>query len=288
MSPDYEKINTTILELESLELKFNNTLGLYKQAYANYIGSLRSPVGDNFNIKPDNIYKETVTQPQLDSNTAATVTECKTFCVANSLCKGATFTTTPGSVNSCIIYKGDGLLQEFTDKSIKKYAIIPAQTEYLNTIQILNGQLISLNQQINDKASSIVPETDRENIKKQEKAVILSDRYSNLVQERRNIDELIQSNIDVNAQYQDTSIIVEQSDSMYMFWIIAAIFTLLLTVKMILFPQINIGPIYFFIAIFIVLLIITTTRLNSSFGFTMGCLILAAIILFAIGMLPSK
>ena len=283
-STEETTVNNGVLDLDVLEQDFNQKLILYKQAYADYIGSLRSTTND-FIIKSDSIIIPSSTLLGTSVTTATSIAECKALCSSNALCKGANFTNTP----SCQLYStalGTSDVDINTDSSHKYTAIISSKSEYLNKIKLLNDQLIALNTQINTKVNAILPDANTINTRKISKAEILDRKYKLLLTEQRHIDDLIKKNIDINKEFQDSSIIVDQSDSWYMVWLLVAIFAILLAVKMLAFPEITISLKHVFLYIIGCIFIIATMHLNNSVSFMIFGIIVIFLLLLQFKMLP--
>ena len=288
-------VNAGILSIEKLELQFGNTLVLYKQAYVDYIGSIKTPPAEPYLIQPNSVYvsyDQTLTQaptPLAVNNTSTSADLCKAVCAANTACKGALYNSAPGvGEHNCAIYNTPGLIRQITSPVGKFSAIIKKQQNYLNNIILYNAQLVQLNQQINDAVTTIGPNINAISTTKGSKKVVLSDNYTDLLDEKTQIDNLIKDNINVDNSYQDTSIIVEQSNSMYTMWIIITIAVILFTIKLVVFPEINISAKYIFIYILGVLLILLTSHLDYPGAFMLWCIIILGIIFTKIGILPLK
>jgi len=288
---DEDIVNTGIINIESLELQFKNTLVLYKQAYLDYIGSIKTPPSEPYLIQPNSVYvsyDQTSTQiptPYTVNNTSTSAELCKAVCAANSQCTGALYNSAPDvGEKKCAIYNTNGLIRPTTNSSGKFSAIIKKQQHYLNNIMLYNAQLIRLNQQINDAVTTIGPNISTITTTKGIKQQLLSTNYNNLLDEKTQIDNLIKENINTDKEYQDTSIIAEQSNSMYTIWLIITIAVILFTINLVVFPGINISSRYFFIYILGVILLLLTYHLNYSSAFMLWCIIIVGIIFTKFGM----
>jgi hypothetical protein len=292
---DEDIVNAGIINIESLELQFKNTLVLYKQAYLDYIGSINTPPTDPYLIQPNSIYvsyDQTLSQaptPLSINNTSTSAELCKAVCAGNNQCKGALYNSSPGvGENNCAIYNTPGLIRKITSPVGKFSAIIKKQQNYLNNILLYNAQLIQLNQQINDAVTTIGPSIQTITTKDGSKKTELSTNYTKLLGEKTQIDKLIKDNINVDNKYHDTSIIVEQSNSIYMMWVIITIAVILFTIKLVVFPEINFSLKYIFIYILGVLIILLTYHLNYPGAFMLWCIIILGIIFTIFGILPVK
>ena len=249
-------VNAGILSIDALELQFGNTLVLYKQAYLDYIGSIKTPPTEPYLIQPNSVYvsyEETLTQsptPLAVNNIITSAESCKAVCAGNSACKGALYNSSPGTgENKCAIYNTPGLIRKITSPVGKFSAIIKKQQDYLNNILLYNAQLTQLNQQINDVVTTIGPNIQTISTNEGLKKIVLSTNYDGLLAEKTQIDILIKDNINADNESLDTSIIVEQSNNTYIMWVIITIAVILFTIKLVVFPEINISSKYIFINI---------------------------------------
>ena len=293
MGGDESIVNTGIISIEALELQFGNTLVLYKQAYLDYIGSIKTPPTEPYLIQPNSVYvsyEETLTQaptPLVVNNISTSAEQCKAVCASNTACKGALYNSAPGAgENKCAIYNTPGLIRKITSPVGKFSAIIKKQQDYLNNILLYNAQLTQLNQQINEAATTFGPNIQTISTNEGLKKIVLSTNYDGLLAEKTKIDNLIKDNINADNESLDTSIIVEQSNSVYILWVIITIAVILFTIKIVVFPEINISSKYIFFYILGVLLILLTSHLNYPGAFMLWFIIILGIIFTNFGILP--
>ena len=286
-------VKAGILRIDALELQFGNTLVLYKQAYLDYIGSIKTPPTEPYLIQPNSVYvsyEQTLTQaptPLAVNNISTSAEQCKAVCASNSACKGALYNSSPGAgENKCAIYNTPGLIRKITSPVGKFSAIIKKQQDYLNNILLYNAQLTQLNQQINDVVTTIGPNIQTISTNEGLKKIVLSTNYDGLLAEKTQIDILIKDNINADNESLDTSIIVEQSNNTYIMWVIITIAVILFTIKLVVFPEINISSKYIFNYILGVLLILLTYHLNYPGAFMLCGIIILGIIFTKFGILP--
>jgi len=283
-----KNIDSSALQLDSLELQFKNTLVMYKQAYLDYIGSIKTPSSEPYLIQPNYIYvayaQSNQTPTPIAVNNTNTSTElCKAMCAANSQCKGAVYNNAPAvGENKCSIYGVPGWIQQITGPKGQISSIILKRDHYLNKIVFYNESLIKLNRQINDIITNIIPDVNSVNSTKTISMKTLQLRNNSLIQERTQLDNLIKQNIDINREYVDTSILVEQIDLMYMFWVIIAFSVILITIKMVAFPETKFVAKYIYLYIIGIIVIILTKQLNFSIAFMLWCIIIIIIIIISI------
>lgn len=116
-------------------------------------------------------------------SSATKLQDCIAACSSSNTCTGATFVS-----NKCILRTGDSPIVPSTENS---YAIIPKGKQLLLNMENINQQLVSVNQQLLNKIKSSEPFYNEKNIENKEKTQELLQNYEQLLEERRNIAEII-------------------------------------------------------------------------------------------------
>jgi hypothetical protein len=208
--------SSEILKLQILENEFNLVMKQYEEANLNYISSLQSQGSLNDANKFVSLNGRTfwgtagLKEGNVDSENS-----CKALCSTDTACTGATY-------NSEKAYcwtrsgKGDVFVGLDTD-----YALIPDLAQNVNNIQQLNSKLTNLNKQIEDVLNTIVPEQQKEVNQKNNQQKSLQKIYQQLLDDRKNIDAMIKEYNSINEQYKNDTILVDQSNSAYILWIIS-------------------------------------------------------------------
>lgn len=163
------KINSNVLDLETLQQQFNTTLQNYSNSYTNYLNSLPSvsdPSGlvsgyDINNVEYIFLQGRMITQTngQLISTTDLSnsdISGCQAICQNLTNCTGATFDSRNGK---CMSYSGEYAL---TNGPETYTAIIPLSTQLLTQLKSYNGQLTNLNNQILSTLKNTQPDLDEE------------------------------------------------------------------------------------------------------------------------------
>jgi len=224
--------------------EYSTALTAYRQAYADYLAALKngsheltlSAAGNKYSggtlISPANRY-------------ASNSGECIALCSRTNTCTGATFNS---EQNSCSIYSGPGITADSTD--LDSYAIISD----------IQAKLYAFNdaaKNLSDK--NITLDTSMGNFSKSPgfntKTRELQKNYTDLLQDRQNIDKATKQFNKLNNTNINASIGITASSNQYIIWIIFAILVLSTTFMIFFVPNVNIMETYPAIALFIILMI---------------------------------
>lgn len=263
-------MSADILQLESLNTDFKNKLILYKQANIDYIDSLNS--SKKYTTLPNKNYWGSSGIKEIS---VATTQECEALCSSDATCTGATF----DSLRSyCWTRSGTSAILDDVNSS----AIVPQSSILLSKVASLNEELITLQSQIKTKVDTLAKPIDTSSIKE------LDTTYSQLLDARVNIASLMQQYQDIEQNYNDKTIYVEQTNSSLTFWIIIAIIVMAFTVKVVAFPEVkqNTASIIFWIFISVLILLLTM-HLNSPSTFSTWGLLVLLVVLMKVNIIPS-
>lgn len=273
-----EKIDSKILQLQSLETEFDLVMTQYKQAYLDFINSVQTINGNNYG----NNRQFTSLQGRRFWGTAGikdvTVNsedECSAMCAQDAKCTGATFNSSTGY---CWLRSGNGSVTVSTNNN--EFALMPSVSQNTNNLQMLNDKLINLNLQIMDTLNEIEPVAFDETERKNEKKAFMETTNGNLLSEREKIEKLLDQYNDLTQQYNVNSIYVRQTNAMYMLWSFISISLIIIIIKLLLTPEAKtsenmvflIKLLMFFILIFII------TKLNHPSAFAIFGLIVILVI----------
>jgi len=208
--------------------------------------------------------------------------ECKALCSSDPLCTGATYNA---SKAYCWTRSGKGDVGPGLGDDV---ALITEVTQNANAIQQLNDKLTDLNLKIGEALNKIIPEVKEQMNEKAEKQGTLQAVYSQLLQDRKNIDGMIKEYRMIDQQYEDNTIYIDQAHSANMLWFIFAIIIILFTLKKQFFPNVLTNPFkILFWFFFAVLFAVVTTRLNSAPGFFLWGLIIVIFAFMQMKIIPS-
>ncbi len=217
-------LKTSVLNLESLELQFKNTLVQYEKAYLNYINTLNNISGQKYTILPSMTYWGSAS---LSQSASPNVEECQALCSSSSKCSGATYNSDKGM---CFLRTGLGKVNTSTANNT---AIITQIQHSIQEVSALNQELIRLNNEIKQKINGTTPVIEKEATAVAVKQGELRKVYDKLLQDKLSIMKTMDDISRSSQDYQDTSIVVTQNNIYYTFWFILAIIVVFITIKMI-------------------------------------------------------
>ena len=222
-------------------IEYNAALTTYRQAYADYLAALKngsheltvSAAGNKYSggtlISPANRY-------------ASNSGDCIALCSRTNTCTGATFNS---EQNSCSIYSGQGSTVGSGD--LDSYAIISDIQAKLYAFNVAAKNLSDKNIEVDIS----MPRTTgfNDNTRKLQK------NYTDLLQDRQNIDKATKQFNKLNNTNINASIGITASSNQYIIWIIFAILVLSTTFMIFFVPNVNIMETYPAIALFIILML---------------------------------
>ena len=97
---------------------------------------------------------------------------------------------------------------------------------------MLNQTLMNINDKINSTINNIEPVAQKEQELTQQKRKELKKTYDYLMQERRNIDNMLRNNYSINQQIQNNSLQVAQSDIQYIMWTFIALISIVIVIRL--------------------------------------------------------
>jgi hypothetical protein len=271
MGSDPTSINSSMLQLYSLQLEFTNVMTQYKQAYATYISDLQNTSSTpSFTVIPGKSFWGSYA---VNQHSSPSTSNCIALCSANSKCTGATFNS---ATQLCYLRGGTGMIGP---GSATDSAIITKTNNDVANVQALNQQLLDLTNEMNTLLISTQPSVEQETIDKNIQKQQLASIYSNLISERTKISNMNQEYQDATQQYNDNSLYVSTASSQHLVWGLIFIVVILITIKYIFFSdfKINAGKVtYWSIIICIFIFLMLNMQSQSAYGI---CLLLIAFLL---------
>ena len=275
---------SNVLKLQSLQSEFKLVMTQYQQAYANYISSLRS------STDPASISNKTyVTIPgsvfwgttSLSEGTSPSAEDCTALCSANTSCTGATYNS---DKQYCWVRGGQGDISIGMDTDS---AIIPELVQNTQVLKMLNQKLLDINKSMEETLGSMSSSENHDITDKDLKKGELTSIYNSLMEERRNINKMIDNSTAIEQSYNDNSIYVSQNNTTYTFWTLVALIIVVFTLKMQFYPELQLNMASALYWIIIALLFITLMmQLNTPTGYLVWLALIAMVILQQIDMLP--
>ena len=262
---EVDKVESSILNLETLESEFDLVMTQYKQAYLDYINSLQTKTTNNnkkeFSVMQGKRFWGTSGIKDIIVNK---VEECQAACAEDMKCSGATFNSSSGY---CWLRSGSGSVSISNNNN--ESAIMPTLSQDINNLKELNDRLMELNSKIITELSSreydVLTEIDNKDIKKADMEQV----NARLNEERKQIYELLDQHTDINTQYNENSLYVNQSNASYIIWSVIAIVMIILVVRVTIMPESKLSEHIKFAIIVIIffIFVVTLTKMYNPTGF---------------------
>jgi len=185
---------------DTLMKQFNVLLRQYKEISQKYIKSLQ--VDTFINVKNFSLNGEN----NLNTILHSTVTNCETACAENSNCNGGTFSNT---LNTCQLISGNGQLVSTSQST----AVVKSSVYYSYQLQNINIKMITINKQLMDVFNQ---KYNKSIIKVDEKDKILQSNYKTLMEERIQLDEIVNQYETIDTAYNNSSLVADANYYSYM------------------------------------------------------------------------
>ena len=223
-----ERGKSVSLNLETLNSEYKNLLIAYHQAIINYVNYLQEQSTNSCEGSTDrNCWA--IIQNQafwgvsgISQINVISSEKCLDACATNSECSGATYNPTN---NTCILRKGEGSPVP-TEGS---YAIVSKGQQLLQIIDFLNNRLTAINTQITDtiKQGRELNNTVLSPVGDEESQVLLENYYK-LVQERKQISQMLKQHNQAERVIDQGNIVVTQNYYSYILLLALAIIVVLI------------------------------------------------------------
>jgi hypothetical protein len=214
-----ENSKSTVLNLETLSVQYNNLLTQYRQAVTDYVAFLNNS-SQNQNIVFVSLPGQAFWGSGAQTTTATDLSGCATLCKNTPKCTGATF----HSSSTCFLRSGDGN----TIPSASDIALIPQEKALQANVHLLDTQLSVLNDRISEIIRANQSLFNLVTSKRHDKSSVLMERHSKLSQERDQIDEMMRTSKSL-SEVQSVSGLTTNSNY-YSFLLLVAAFILVVVV----------------------------------------------------------
>lgn len=219
-----DKVNASVINVETLQKEYEVVLQKYQEAVQNYISTLQNT--DTKNIQFEVLKGRTWWGTgALEEAEVSTQEECEAMCANNSKCSGATFNPVK---RYCWTRQGDAPVSAGVDDD---YALIPKQKAALYNMKTLNEQLLSLNTQITNELknnSSNVELTNQENnLKKQQ----LDKSFKELLGQKSVMEQQLNEYYSIQQDNDNQSLFVNRKAMLMRLWTLIAAVVILITMK---------------------------------------------------------
>ena len=222
-----DNLESTNVQLETLEKEYMLILKQYETAYANYVSNLNNQQqqtsnSTSFSALQGRTYWGTY---GIKEGSVGTQKECESMCLSDTKCTGATFNP---SKRYCWTRGGESGLTVGTDSD---YALIPKVKENLILLKNLNQQLMDLNKRIGNKLNMVYPIVQEESNLQSQKQKELTQSYSSLVKEKTELEVVLNEYETLEETLNNNTLYVNQKNMSLRMWVILAIILLVITFK---------------------------------------------------------
>lgn len=268
----------SVLKLETLQAEYDDIMRDYEQAQANYISALKNSQRKLSSVKE----RRYISNNKLWTGVFSTVNQCKTKCKNDKNCTGATYNS---SSEFCETYGGEG---EILTGNTNNYAIIMGITQALLILQQFNTKLIDKSSEIDKELQKSIPHVNNTIDSKNNQKDILQKRMNSLQKERNDINDAIAEFETLDQENTDREIVVNQRNSSYIVVFLFTVLLVTLTLKQMLFPDIDSNLIRFiFWFVLLSIFMINVFQMNTIQGFFIVFLLVLIIVLILMNIIPS-
>lgn len=243
--------NSLSLTLETMYKDFELNMIKYDQEYKNYFSILNNTNHiNNYVVLQGNTYWG---KSGLKEGAVNTIEECQTMCSTDPQCSGATF---KAKSKYCWTRKGEGELM--ASSSPEDYAIITEIYQSASILYALNLKIIEIIDNIKRINQQNEQMDERVTVEKDINGINLDNKYNILLQQNREIQEILQQYKTVEEEKMDSNLTVRQHSSQYkIFVMIFIILAYAILVMIFDIPGNIISVIYLVICLFTYLLDMT-------------------------------
>lgn len=208
------------MSIQTLINKYNSILVEYKKTYQDYINSLNLNSSDLYTVPNTYFNGEDI----LSVTQGSSVSSCKSSCLANNSCSGATYNS---KYDKCAMNSGDGDLVEYPNS----IGIVHPAVYYSYKLENLNDQLISLNIQISNLISADQTKYIQNLPDIQQHQQIIQQNYHNLNIDRAKIQRMLYSYKQLNQNYDESELVLTSNYYTYIGLFLITILLVFLLIK---------------------------------------------------------
>jgi len=267
----YKHENSSVLDLEMLNMKYKVLLFSYKQAVDNYVNYLREQTlsQDNNKINKNFSWIKGVSYwgtNSIEVNNSPTLQECSASCAKTSGCAGATFNKDDYEQPMCWLRSGEGNVVASVEND---YAIIPKGERLLKIIEYINLELTNINEKIQEIIKTGKDIYNYQIQERKSKSLELLEQYKLLMSERDKITDIKDAYKTLHEKENNQNIMITQNYYSYILLFFLSIVFIFILYKSSLQennqPKININrtnnansinPFYIIFAVIIIIIII--------------------------------
>jgi len=202
-------------QFQMLSNEFNILISKYQDTYKKYIHLINSGK-NNLKIVDDSIF---LGREKINIFNNTNISNCRSFCLSNKLCSGATFDTLS---NKCTLSSGSGNIIP----AQKSKAIIKEAMYYSYELHNLNNKLIDINKKMMDNYNNQKYQTNKASAQQLDK--IIKTNYQTLNEDQDKIKDMIIEFETLNKSYENGNTIVTSNYYSYVILLILVIVLIIL------------------------------------------------------------
>ena len=203
------------------------------------------------------------------------------MCSSDIKCSGATYNP---DKNYCWARSGNGTLAVSINGN-SDIALLPDIKACMITLKSLNNRMLEINKQLTtaiDNSSTQQDAQKSENVKKSDD---LHRYYAQLLLERLQMDKMVKDNNNINAEYDNQTLVVDQANGSLRFWTIIACILIIIVLNQMRGKTTTIASVFWLIIM--IALIVLSFSISDVSGFTVWTVLILIIILMKMGIIPS-
>ena len=269
-----------LMNIKALEKEYASLLNQYEEAYKNCNSKLNAAVSSStsFTSFSNRSYWGS---GGIKEGSVSSQAECESMCASDVKCTGATFNK---HKNYCWARSGNGQLNVSINGS-SDVALLPDIKACVITLKSLNDRMLEINKELTDAIEKSSPQVESQQNENEQKRNELHTYYAQLLAERLQMVELIKDNETINAENESQSLIVQQADGSFRFWIIIACILSIIVINQMRGKTATFFSIFWLIIM--IALIVLSFNISNVSGFSVWAILIAIIILMKIGIIPS-
>ena len=207
------------LQLQKLSVEFNILVAEYTETYQKYISSLES---NTFVTVPNFSF---IGQNNMNVLSNSDLSACESSCSSSSTCEGANFIN---SQNTCTLMSGTGNIIPTSQST----AIVQEFVYYSYQLKQINDRLIDINKQMMNIYKNQYKQYQQTSQQATTQDTLLVNNYETLLQERKQIGNLIKEYETLDVSYDNSSSIVNSNYFIYTLLLFITLFLVFVFIKL--------------------------------------------------------
>jgi len=214
--------SSNLMKLELLDKEFTLLLDQYQQISKNYF-SLTNSNSNKLNTIQG---REIIGGELISFQSSPSLNSCQALCSNNSKCSGANYDT---ETHNCIIKSGKINLDSTNNKN--NYSIISEKNNLLIQLNSINESLYNILNSSVLLVKSMNPNSELQTRQVSIETEKLLIKNNLLTENKKETQQLIDENNDLDNILQKTNLMVEQSNLSYFLWTMGVIILIIICIK---------------------------------------------------------